>query len=259
MAPSCLRRCPKTRITNAENGAHGSTGRAPARGRMASMALVTLGAGQKQPGGSTATCSTSARSDMVTLMGPYASSPALAINRSPTSRWMVTNCPRHSGWRSSSVAISGVAAWYGRLATRTNGRPASASKAFAPSACLPSRQSASTIVTLPGAAPMRCALRLRTISAMSRSSSQATTSQPASMSVSVSVPVPGPTSSTSSPGCTLAAVSSLRSWLWSCRKFWPNLCFGRMPRAASSSRISVSVCGISARSPRRASRAAPSP
>ena len=34
------------------------------------MALVTLGAGQKQPGGSTATCSTSAKSDMVTLMGP---------------------------------------------------------------------------------------------------------------------------------------------------------------------------------------------
>ena len=83
----------------------------PPRGRIATIALVTFGAGQKQPGDSTATSSTSASSAIVTLIGPYASPPAPASSRSATSRWIVTNCPPHSGCRSSSVAISGVAAW----------------------------------------------------------------------------------------------------------------------------------------------------
>ena len=111
IAPSCLRRFEKSVWTNAPNASASSGASAgTARGRSASIALVTSGGGQKQPGDSTAICSTSANACTMIVSGPYSPEPGAARRRSPTSRWIVTNCPRHAGIV-AQIAITGLAAW----------------------------------------------------------------------------------------------------------------------------------------------------
>ena len=111
IAPSCLRRFEKSVCTNAPKASASPCGIAgAARGRRASIALVTSGGGQKHPGGSTATCSTSQKACTMSVSGPYSPLFGCARSRSPTSRWMVTNCPRHCGMV-AQIAITGLAAW----------------------------------------------------------------------------------------------------------------------------------------------------
>ncbi len=146
---------------------------------MRTSADSTLGFGRNTVGGTRPTISARAQYATFTETAPYASSPAFAASRSPTSRCTITNMRWICGTPSSRSATSGVATLYGRFATRIH--------RSVPRMLGQSAVSASASITRTPAG----STTLRSTGTSPRSTSIAVTSAPVSTSASVSEPRPG--------------------------------------------------------------------